>query len=74
MALVVKSCTVCVPISWIRSLITSRGCIGREASGERRSPGYASGTSFLFGLHFVVSVPNSFVAYFYTDIQLLGQM
>lgn len=64
MVLVVKSCTVSVAISWIRSLITSRRLYRARASIPQ---GTLLGPVFFFGLHYVVSVPNSFVASRFLD-------
>lgn len=62
MVLVVKSCTVSVAICWIRSLITSRRvCIGAAARASVPQ-GMLLRPVFFFGLHYTVSVPNSFVA------------
>lgn len=62
MVLVVKSCTVSVAISWIRSLITVVVSVSGRAKRAGVPQGTLLGPVFFFGLHYAVSVPNSFVA------------
>ena len=62
MVLVVKSCTVSVAISWIRSLITAVVSVSGQAERAGVPQGTLLGPVFFFGLHYPVSVPNSFVA------------